>query len=198
MNFFLVISLLVIFANTSHSIRFAKRLTENDLGHSRHGRVDNPNIQSENDVLFEPLQLKWLDILLLHCRKQIGRYSVKSAFQMNQCNNISYNTQEPLNRTKSFKIIQEMETTTCYHRVFVYDSNGSDLFVGTSERPMKTIQAVVSLTRILRTNHGNDKILCITIRGVTYYLGTNTTTTSSQIGAITLTTNDSNLVIENY
>ncbi|CAF3325044.1 unnamed protein product [Rotaria socialis] len=48
MNFFLVISLLVIFANTSHSIRFAKRLTENDLGHSRHGRVDNPNIQSGN------------------------------------------------------------------------------------------------------------------------------------------------------
>ncbi|CAF4233558.1 unnamed protein product [Rotaria socialis] len=89
-----------------------------------------------------------------------------------------------------------METTTCYHRVFVYDSNGSDLFVGTSERPMKTIQAIVSLTRILRTNHGNDKILCITIRGVTYYLGTNTTTTSSRIGAITLTTNDSGTIMK--
>ncbi|CAF1130701.1 unnamed protein product [Rotaria magnacalcarata] len=178
MNFFLVISLLVIFANTSHSIRFAKRLTENDLGHSRHGRVDNPNIQSENDCALRAFTIEMVGYIAPALSKT--------------------NWTEPLNRTKSFKIIQEMETTTCYHRVFVYDSNGSDLFVGTSERPMKTIQAVVSLTRILRTNHGNDKILCITIRGVTYYLGTNTNTTSSQIGAITLTTNDSNLVIENY
>ncbi|CAF4867217.1 unnamed protein product [Rotaria socialis] len=122
----------------------------------------------------------------------------QSAFQMNQCNNISYNTHQPLNRIESFKIIQEMKTTNCYHRVFVYDSNGSDLFDGTFERPMKTIQTAVSLTRILRTVHDNDKILCITIRGGIYYLDTNATTTSSQIGAITLTTNDSNLVIENY
>jgi hypothetical protein len=40
--------------------------------------------------------------------------------------------------------------------------------------------------------------LCIAIRGGTYYLGTNATTSSSQIGAIALTSNDSNLVIENY
>ncbi len=38
----------------------------------------------------------------------------------------------------------------------------------------------------------------MTIRGGTYYLGTNATTSSSQIGAIALTSNDSNLVIENY
>ncbi len=35
------------------------------------------------------------------------------------------------------------------------------------------------------------------MRGGTYYLGANATT-SSQIGAIALTANDSNLVIENY
>jgi hypothetical protein len=46
--------------------------------------------------------------------------------------------------------------------------------------------------------HGSDNTLCITIRGGTYYLGTNATTASSQIGAIALTSNDSNLVIENY
>jgi hypothetical protein len=40
--------------------------------------------------------------------------------------------------------------------------------------------------------------LCIIIRGGTYYLGTNATSQSSQIGAISLTSNDSNLVIENY
>ena len=63
---------------------------------------------------------------------------------------------------------------------------------------MKTIQAALSLTRTLRAVHGSDNTLCITIRGGTYYLGTNATTSSSQIGAIALTSNDSNIVIENY
>jgi hypothetical protein len=40
--------------------------------------------------------------------------------------------------------------------------------------------------------------LCITLRGGTYYLGTNATSSSSAIGAIALTSSDSNLVIENY
>jgi hypothetical protein len=80
----------------------------------------------------------------------------------------------------------------------VHDSKGNDLFDGTFEKPMKTIQAALSLTRTLRTVHGSENTLCITIRGGTYYLGTNATTSSSQIGAIALTSNDSNLVIENY
>ncbi|CAF4040917.1 unnamed protein product [Rotaria sp. Silwood1] len=63
---------------------------------------------------------------------------------------------------------------------------------------MKTIQAALTLTHTLRTMHNSDHTLCISIRGGTYYLGTNVTTTSSQIGAIALTSNDSNLVIENY
>jgi hypothetical protein len=63
---------------------------------------------------------------------------------------------------------------------------------------MKTIQAALSLTRALRVVHGSKNLLCIIIRSGTYYLGTNATTTSSQIGAISLTSNDSNLVIENY
>ncbi|CAF4270903.1 unnamed protein product, partial [Rotaria magnacalcarata] len=72
------------------------------------------------------------------------------------------------------------------------------MFDGTFDRPKKTIQAALSLTRVLRVTHGNEKTLCITIRVGTYYLGANATTTSSQIGAIALTANDSNLVIENY
>jgi hypothetical protein len=63
---------------------------------------------------------------------------------------------------------------------------------------MKTIEAALSLTRTLRSVHSHDKTLCITIRGGIYYLGTNATTFSSQIGTIALTSNDSNLVIENY
>jgi hypothetical protein len=72
------------------------------------------------------------------------------------------------------------------------------MFDGTFERPMRTIQAALFRTRALRAVHGNDKTLCMSIRGGTYYLGTNATTSSSQIGAIALTTNDSNTVIENY
>jgi hypothetical protein len=91
-----------------------------------------------------------------------------------------------------------MQKGTCHRTVFVHDQKGNDLFDGTFENPMKTIQSALFLTRNIRTVHGNDNTLCITIRGGTYYLGTNATTTSSQIGAIALTSNDSNLVIENY
>jgi hypothetical protein len=84
------------------------------------------------------------------------------------------------------------------HPLFVHDSKGNDLFDETFEKPMKTIQAALSLTRSLRVVHGSDSTLCIITRGGTYYLGTNATTTSSQIGAIALTSNDSNIVIENY
>ncbi|CAF3769782.1 unnamed protein product [Rotaria sp. Silwood1] len=91
-----------------------------------------------------------------------------------------------------------MKKGACHHTVFVHDLKGNDLFDGTFERPLKTIQAALSLTRSLRAMHGSDNTLCIIIRGGTYYLGTNSTTTSSQIGAIALTSNDSNLVIENY
>ncbi|CAF1256144.1 unnamed protein product [Rotaria sp. Silwood1] len=91
-----------------------------------------------------------------------------------------------------------MKKRACHHTIFVYDLKGNYLFDGTFERPLKTIQATVSFTHTLRIVHGSDKILCISIRGRTYYLGTNATTTSSQIGAIALTSNDSNLVIENY
>ena len=80
----------------------------------------------------------------------------------------------------------------------MHDFQGDDLFHGTFEKPMKTIQAALSLTRTLRAVRGRDSTLCITIRGGTYYLGTNATTTSSRIGAIALTSNDSNIVIENY
>ncbi|CAF4968551.1 unnamed protein product [Rotaria sp. Silwood1] len=64
--------------------------------------------------------------------------------------------------------------------------------------PMKTIQNALSRTRHLRTMHGSQSTICMTIHGGTYYLGANATTASSQIGAIALTSNDTNLVIENY
>ena len=63
---------------------------------------------------------------------------------------------------------------------------------------LRTIQAAVTLTRTLRVAYGSDHTLCIVIRAGTYYLGTNATSSSSAIGAIALTSEDSNLVIENY
>jgi hypothetical protein len=122
----------------------------------------------------------------------------QSAFQMNQCNRTSHTAYEPSNSAKLFKTAPEMPKGACHHTTFVHDSRGNDLVDGTFERPVKTIQVALFRTRLLRAEHGSDNTLCITIRGGTYYLGTNATTSSSQIGAIALTSNDSNLVIENY
>ncbi len=44
----------------------------------------------------------------------------------------------------------------------------------------------------------NENTLCIIIREGTYYLDANVATSSSEIGAIVLTSNDSYIVIENY
>jgi hypothetical protein len=99
---------------------------------------------------------------------------------------------------KPFKTAPEMAKEACHHTVFVHDAKGNDLFDETFERPVKTIQTALSLTRTLRAVYNNDSTLCINIRGGTYYLGTNATTSSSQIDAIAIASNDSNLVIENY
>ena len=149
-------------------------------------------------VHYEPSPLKWLPILHLHPRKQIGRHSLKVPLQMNRCNGTSYTNYPSSAYDKPFKTAPETQRGTCQHTVFVHDSQGNDLFDGTFQNPMKTIQGALALTHSLRAMHGNENTLCITIRGGTYYLGTNATTTSSQIGAIALTSNDSNLMIENY
>ncbi|CAF1254726.1 unnamed protein product [Rotaria sordida] len=122
----------------------------------------------------------------------------QSAFQMDQCNSTSNIVYQRTKSAKPFKTAPEIKQRACHHTIFVHDLKGNDMLDGTFERPMKTIQAALFLTRILRAQHGSDQTLCMTIRGGTYYLGTNATTISSQIGAIALTTNDSNLVIENY
>ena len=116
----------------------------------------------------------------------------QAAFQMNQCNMTSSSS------AKAFMTAPAKKEGTCHRKIFVHHAKGSDLFDGTFEKPMKTIQAALSLTRMRRATYSSDSTLCITIRGGTYYLGTNATTSSSQIGAISLTSNDSNIVIENY
>ena len=117
---------------------------------------------------------------------------------MNECTGQSYRVHKPSNTRKPFETMQMTKRNDCFQTIFVQDTMGDDLFDGTFDRPLKTISAALSLTRSLRVVHGSKIMLCIIIRGGTYYLGTNATTNSSQIGAISLTSNDSNLVIENY
>ncbi len=161
-------------------------------------RVGNQSIPLEIDCALRAFTIEMAAYIAPAPSKANWTALTQSALQMNQCNITSYTVYEPSSSAKPFKTAPEMQKGTCHHTVFVHDQKGNDLFDGTFENPMKTIQGALSLTRNIRTVHGNDNTLCITIRGGTYYLGTNATTTSSQIGAIALTSNDSNLVIENY
>ncbi|CAF4219129.1 unnamed protein product, partial [Adineta steineri] len=122
----------------------------------------------------------------------------ESAFQMDECNETKYPTYQSSNVHKPFKTAQETKKQICYHTVYVHNGMGHDLYNGTFEKPMKTIPAALTFTRTLRAVYGNDLTLCIIIREGIYYLGATSTTTSSELGAIALTSDDNNLVIENY
>ena len=165
---------------------------------ARRGRVDNPKVVPEHDCALRAFTIEMAGYIAPSYWKTNWTTLSESAFQMNQCNATSYAPYRSSSRAKPFKTASEMEKGTCHQTVFVHDSAGDDSFDGTFAKPLKTIQTALSFTRVRRAIHGNDKIFCITIRGGTYYLGTNTTTSSSQIGAIALTAADSNLVIENY
>ncbi|UJR20272.1 hypothetical protein I4U23_023403 [Adineta vaga] len=124
----------------------------------------------------------------------------QSAFQMNQCHNTSYSNYQSSSFSSS-KTKNAKKNKSCHHSIYVHDFKGNDQFDGSFRRPMKTTQAALHHTRLRRQTYAgeNQNTLCIIIRGGTYYLGTNaSTTTTSQKGVIALTSNDSNLVIENY
>jgi hypothetical protein len=84
----------------------------------------------------------------------------QSALQMNQCNNsLSIAADQSKSSKKPFKTVSEMKKGACYHTVYVHNSQGNDLFDGTFDKPMKTVQAALSHIRALRAMHGNDKTL---------------------------------------
>jgi hypothetical protein len=196
MHRFSVTLILIIFANLSYGDHLAK--DSNDLSHPRYTMVGNPNIPIEYDCALRAFAIEMAAYIAPAASKANWTALSQSAFQMNQCNTTSHTIYQPSSSAKPFETAPDMKKGQCQHKVFVHDLKGNDLFHGTFERPMKTIQSALFLTRTLRTVHGSESTLCITIRGGTYYLGTNATTTSGQIGAIALTSNDSNLVIENY
>jgi hypothetical protein len=193
MRRFIVILAVVVFQNISYGDRLSKHFTE-----SLHSTVGNPYIPLEYDCALRDFAIEMAAYIAPALSKANWTILSQIALQMNQCNNTSHTTYQSSSSAKSFKIAPEIAKGACHHIVFIHDSKGNDLFDGTFERPMKTIQAALSFTRTLRTVHGSGRTICMTICGGTYYLGTNATTWSSQIGAIALTSNDSNLVIENY
>ncbi|CAF0867668.1 unnamed protein product [Adineta steineri] len=197
MNLRLVVLIGIIFTCFSYTNCTFKYSAESY--HSLYSPVGNPNISPEYDCALRAFTIEMAAYIAPPAVKTNWTTLAQSAFQMNQCNNTLYSTYQSSNHHhKTFNTPLKTNQQTCYHKIFVHDIKGNDLFDGTFEQPKKTIQAALSLTRILRTGYGNENILCIIIRGGTYYLGTNATSTSSQIGAIALTSNDSNLIIENY
>ena len=192
----LVILLLINFVNNSNGDHLSETLTE--FYHPRYSTAGNPNVPPNYDCALRAFTVEMAAYIAPEPWKSKWITLSQSAFQMNQCNNTLHTTYQPTNSTKPFKTASEINKQACFNTVFVHDLEGNDLFDGLFERPMKTIQAAISFTRTLRDLHGSDKALCITIRGGTYYLGTNATTSNSQIGAIALTSSNSNLVIENY
>jgi hypothetical protein len=196
MHHFFVTLIVILFANLSYGAPLAKG--SNDLPHPRYRTVGNPYIPLNVDCALRAFTIEMAAYIAPASLKANWTTLSQSAFQMDQCNTTSHTTYKPSSLAKPFETAPDMKKGACEHTVFVHDLKGDDLFDGTFERPVKTIQSALSRTRSLRTVHGSDNTLCITIRGGTYYLGTNAPTSSSQIGAIALTSNDSNLVIENY
>ena len=164
--------------------------------HPLFSSVENNYVSTEYDCALRAFTVEMAGYIAPVSSKFNWTLLSQSALQMDKCNHTINSMDSITNRTTHEDILKE----SCQEKIFVHDSQGNDLFDGTFEKPMKTIQAALSHVRHLRIIRGNDDnhVLCITIRGGTYYLGTNATTSSSQIGAIALTSNDSNLVIENY
>ena len=164
----------------------------------RYYTTGNPNIPLVDDCALRGFTIEMAAYIAPVAWKANWTTLSQSALQMSQCNTTAYTSYQARSSAKTFKTAPVRKKGICHHTIFVHGLEGNDLFHGTFEKPMKTIQAALSLTRTLRAIYGSESMLCITIRGGTYYLGTNATTSSSQIGAISLTSNDSNTVIENY
>jgi hypothetical protein len=188
----------VVFSNISYGDCLSESLTESYNPHYHYSTVSNQNIPLEDDCALRAFAIEMAAYIASTALKANWTRLSQSAFQMDQCNSTAYTIYQPSSSAKSFKTTSEMTKGVCHHTVFVHDIKGNDLFDGRFEKPMRTIQAALSQTRIIRARHKNNSTFCITIRGGTYYLGTNATTSSSQIGAIALTSDDSNIVIENY
>ncbi|CAF1092306.1 unnamed protein product, partial [Adineta ricciae] len=160
----------------------------------RNGTVHNPVVNVTNDCALRSFTIEMAGYIAPSFWKEKWIKLSKDAFQMDECNT----TTAMHDTDRSFRMIPERRKSNCQYQIFVHGSLGHDSFNGTIDKPLKTILAAIAMSRSLRRLYSRDSLLCIVIREGIYYLGMSATTTSSQIGAIALTVNDDNLVIENY
>ena len=166
--------------------------------HPLYATVGNPSVDPKDDCALRAFTVEMAAYIAPAAWKSNWTTVSEIALQMNECNATSYEIDRFADVSPPSPPVSNAKKTTCHQTIFVHDAKGSDSFEGTFDRPTKSIQAALSLTRALRAKQANEGTLCIAIRGGTYYLGTNASSASSQVGAIALTSNDSNLVIENY
>jgi hypothetical protein len=151
------VALIVIaFANLFYGSRASKSSLK--LPHPRYSTVGNPHISSEDNCALRAFGIEMAAYIAPAASKANWTALSQSVFQMNQCNGTSHTAYQPSSSAKPFTAAPEMQKEACQHTVFVHDLEGNDLFDGTFERSMKTIQGALSLTRSLRTLHGDDKI----------------------------------------
>lgn len=162
------------------------------------GTVNNPNITPGYDCALRAFTIEMAGYIQPYSSKSNWTTLSENAFQMNECVNQSYRTYESSKIRKHFQAQQSPRTNYCFESVFVDSAIGNDTSNGTFDYPLKTIVVALSLTRQIRSMHDENVTICIILRGGTYYLGANISSNISQLGAIALTNNDSNLIIENY
>jgi hypothetical protein len=148
MHLSLMILAVIIFANNSSSNKISKFVSRSR--HPGYGTVENPNIPLEYDCALRAFGIEMAAYIAPTTVKTNWTTLSQSAFQMNQCNSTSHNPHQPSSDTKPFKTAPEMKKGVCHHTIFVNDLKGNDLFDGTFERPMKSIEAALSVTRTLR------------------------------------------------
>ena len=115
--------------------------------HPSYGTVDNPNVSLEDDCALRAFVVEMAGYIAPAAWKANWTALSQSALQMEQCNTTLYSMYQSNKSTKQFQTAQEIKQKTCHRKVFVHDSIGNDMFDGTFEKPMKTIQAALSHTR---------------------------------------------------
>ena len=153
MRLYFVTLVMITFVNLLYGDPLSKNSMK--LPHPRYSSVGNPYVPLEVDCALRGFTIEMAAYIAPASMKANWTTLSQSAFQMNQCNNTSHTSYHSLSSAKQFKTAPDMKKGVCVHTVFVHDSKGNDLFDGTFERPLKTIQAALSLTRRLRVVHGS-------------------------------------------
>ena len=166
--------------------------------HPSKGRLANERLDPAIDCAFRSVALE-----VVTARQPADAISnwtalAESAFQMQQCSNLSLHTAA----YTAPPVASSPQPPACQHELFVDADKGDDGSVGSVSSPFRSVTAALTALRGLRrTDVGlSTATACITLRGGRYHLGgvssVSQPVTSSRIGAVLLTAEDSNLVLQ--